>query len=106
MDISFSFFTAPTMFPAQVVNVAEAGLKETPLVTEFLQRLQQAEEVLPGDQIDRELFGDTFAQHLPQPKRLEKNQKGGLKALLNFQKVNEMKKVNIEDLDLYFVAFA
>ena len=94
------------MLPAQLVNVAEAALGETPKVDEFLARLKKAIEPKEESEVDGALFGDTFKNVAPQPSGSEKTQKGGLKALLDFQKVLDHKALVITDLDDYFVAFA
>ena len=94
------------MLPAQLVNVAEAALGEMPTPKEFLQRVTKAIEPQYESAVDSALFGDTFKNVGAQQVGSEKNQKGGLKALLDFQKVLDHKGVEITDLDDYFVNFA
>ena len=93
------------MLPAQLVNVAEAGLRDTPSPDDFIRRLQKAVESQDETSVDSALFGDTFKNVAPLPAGSEKTQKGGLRALLEFQKVLDHKKLVISDLDDYFVAF-
>ena len=64
-----SSLTYSNMLPAQLVNVAEAGLGPLPTPSEFLERLKMALEPETGSNADEGLFGDTFSRHvlLPNP---------------------------------------
>ena len=93
------------MMPAQLVNVAECATHQPPPPEQFLAELKLGLEALAVQPTDTALFGETFQDPVPQPDGSEKNQKGGYTALMNFQKICEMKGYKTEFLDDYFCAF-
>lgn len=94
------------MLPAQLVNVAEAALGETPSPADFLKGLKQAMESQDAAPADEALFGDTFPTTVPQPEGSEKNQKGAYVAITNFEKFCQYKGFQTDNLDIYMLAFA
>ena len=94
------------MMPAQLVNVAEAALGPLPSTSEFLDRLTNFPSMHNASTADVALFGDTFADSPKQPPGTDKNRHIALRAALDFQAVCKHKKVELENLDEWFTAFA
>ena len=74
------------MLPAQLVNVAEAGLGPLPTTRDFLDRLKLAMEPPTESNADVGLFGDTFSSPIPLPPGSVMNQKGTFLAITTDRK--------------------
>ena len=83
------------MLPAQARNVAQAGLSPPPPTKEFLERLALAIQARPPP-ADTALFGPTFAVPPGNPEGTEVGHEQAYRAVCEFQKVCEAKKVDFQ----------